>query len=185
MPRIATASSPADRSSPSWTAGIRAPHDANTPPVTKNTTSVPLKGEDTRHGLPSKTMMQPAHRGGGQTPPAPGDRGSGQTTRAPGDRGSGQTTRAPADRGGGQTTRAPGDRGGDQTTLARGDHGGGDASLAAPGDLELVRRFVNTRDLELGTEQLATPADLDAFLGVRGSTGADLDRAIACREALR
>ena len=57
--------------------------------------------------------------------------------------------------------------------------------LAAPDDLELVRAFVNTRDLELGTEQLATPADLDAFLGVAGSTAADLERAIAFREALR
>jgi predicted RNA-binding Zn ribbon-like protein len=60
-----------------------------------------------------------------------------------------------------------------------------DADLAAPGDLELVRRFVNTRDLELRTEQLATPADLDAHLGTTGSTAADLDRAIAFREALR
>ena len=57
--------------------------------------------------------------------------------------------------------------------------------LAAPGDLELVRQFVNTRDLELGTERLATPKDLDAALGVTGSTAADLERAIAFREALR
>src|SRR4051794_23472680 len=57
--------------------------------------------------------------------------------------------------------------------------------LAAPGDLELVRRFVNTRDLELGTEKLRTPADLDAWLGARGSTAADLARALAFREALR
>jgi predicted RNA-binding Zn ribbon-like protein len=57
--------------------------------------------------------------------------------------------------------------------------------LAAPGDLELVRRFVNTRDLELGTEALSTPADLDAVLGVTGSTAPDLERAVAFREALR
>src|SRR4051812_2663137 len=57
--------------------------------------------------------------------------------------------------------------------------------LAAPGDLELVRRFVNTRDLELGTENLATPGALDAFLGTTGATAADLERAIAFREALR
>ena len=31
----------------------------------------------------------------------------------------------------------------------------GDALLAAPGELELVRAFVNTRDLELGLEALA------------------------------
>jgi predicted RNA-binding Zn ribbon-like protein len=31
----------------------------------------------------------------------------------------------------------------------------GDEELAAPGDLELVRRFVNTRDLELGTDTLS------------------------------
>ena len=62
---------------------------------------------------------------------------------------------------------------------------GGDASLAAPGELDLVRRFVNTRDLELGTEWLATPGDLDSFLGTSGSTPADLERAIAFREALR
>jgi predicted RNA-binding Zn ribbon-like protein len=61
----------------------------------------------------------------------------------------------------------------------------GDMNLAAPGDLEIVRRFVNTRDLELGTERLASPADLDAFLGTTGSTAADLERAIDFREALR
>ena len=67
----------------------------------------------------------------------------------------------------------------------------GDEPLAAPGDLELVRRFVNTRDLELGTDLLATPADLDAWLrshlaeGVGGATADDLRRALALREALR
>ena len=57
--------------------------------------------------------------------------------------------------------------------------------MAAPGELELVRQFVNTRDLELGTERLATPADLDAVLSITRSTAADLERAIAFREALR
>jgi predicted RNA-binding Zn ribbon-like protein len=57
--------------------------------------------------------------------------------------------------------------------------------LAAPGDLEVIRRFVNTRDLELGTEALAAPADLDTFLGTDASTAAELERAIAFREALR
>ena len=60
-----------------------------------------------------------------------------------------------------------------------------DVELAAPGPLEIVRRFVNTRDLELGTDLLTSPADLDAFLDVRGSTAADLARAIEFREALR
>jgi predicted RNA-binding Zn ribbon-like protein len=50
----------------------------------------------------------------------------------------------------------------------------GDEQLAAPGDLEEVRRFVNTRDLELGTDTLHT------WFGP-----ADLDRAVALREAFR
>jgi predicted RNA-binding Zn ribbon-like protein len=60
-----------------------------------------------------------------------------------------------------------------------------DMDLAAPGDLERVRRFVNTRDLELRTDELRTPADLDAWLGTAGATGTELERAIAFREALR
>jgi predicted RNA-binding Zn ribbon-like protein len=43
-----------------------------------------------------------------------------------------------------------------------------DDELAAPGDLEHVRCFVNTCDLELGTELLATPDDLRDWLAVRG-----------------
>jgi predicted RNA-binding Zn ribbon-like protein len=66
----------------------------------------------------------------------------------------------------------------------------GDEELAAPGDLEHVRCFVNTRDLELGTEILATPAELDAWFAARGlpSDGADdraLERALVLREAFR
>jgi predicted RNA-binding Zn ribbon-like protein len=61
----------------------------------------------------------------------------------------------------------------------------GDDQPVAPGDLELVRAFVNTRDLELGTDALATPTDLDEFLGTTGSTASDLQEAIAFREALR
>jgi predicted RNA-binding Zn ribbon-like protein len=71
----------------------------------------------------------------------------------------------------------------------------GDEQLAAPGDLELVRRFVNTRDLELGTDLLATPADLGAWLRdevvatddavMTAATAADLRRAVELREALR
>jgi predicted RNA-binding Zn ribbon-like protein len=63
--------------------------------------------------------------------------------------------------------------------------GMGDEQLAAPGDLEQIRRFVNTRDLELGTDTLATPAALDAFFGSTGAGADDLERALALREAFR
>lgn len=58
----------------------------------------------------------------------------------------------------------------------------GDEELAAPGDLEHVRCFVNTRDLELGIERLGTQADVDRWFGGPGN---DLGRAIALREAFR
>ena len=51
----------------------------------------------------------------------------------------------------------------------------GDEELAAPGDLEHLRRFVNTRDLELDTDTL------DAWF----PAPADLERAVALREAFR
>jgi predicted RNA-binding Zn ribbon-like protein len=55
------------------------------------------------------------------------------------------------------------------------DGGMGDEELAAPGDLEHVRQFVNTRDLELGTDTLHTWFD-----------GAeDLAHATELREAFR
>src|ERR687898_3463037 len=54
----------------------------------------------------------------------------------------------------------------------------GDEQLAAPGDLEQLRRFVNTRDLELGTDTLSV------WLGGRADAG-DLRRAVALREAFR
>jgi predicted RNA-binding Zn ribbon-like protein len=51
----------------------------------------------------------------------------------------------------------------------------GDEELAAPGELEHLRRFVNTRDLELGTDTLHTWfADAGA-----------LERAVELREAFR
>lgn len=60
------------------------------------------------------------------------------------------------------------------------------------GDLRLVREFVNTRDIEAGTDALADPADLTRWLGERGllaggdAAGADdLDMAVALREAIR
>lgn len=61
----------------------------------------------------------------------------------------------------------------------------------APGELERVRRFVNTRQVGHGTERLLAPADLADWLeqeelapaGVR-VTRADLGRALELREAL-
>ena len=62
----------------------------------------------------------------------------------------------------------------------------------APGELELVREFVNTVDLDDGPELLNEPSDLVAWLVDRGlapaglrATDADLARAVAVREALR
>jgi predicted RNA-binding Zn ribbon-like protein len=55
----------------------------------------------------------------------------------------------------------------------------------APGDLERVRRFVNTADAEAGTDELADPAALAAWLGVTDAGAADLAHAVALREALR
>jgi predicted RNA-binding Zn ribbon-like protein len=62
----------------------------------------------------------------------------------------------------------------------------------APGDLELVREFVNTVDIEAGEEQLCSGAELAAWLSEHGlassglgATPADLRRARELREALR
>ena len=62
----------------------------------------------------------------------------------------------------------------------------------APGDLEVVRRFVNTHDHETGAEDLASPAALGGWLaehglGAPGATlkEADVARAHELREALR
>jgi len=76
---------------------------------------------------------------------------------------------------------------------------------AAPGRLEIVQRFVNTLDIEAGTDQLDSPAALTAWLERYGLgvgpppaaeqaprdaadaavSAADLSRAVALREALR
>lgn len=62
----------------------------------------------------------------------------------------------------------------------------------APGELELVRAFVNTLDVETDADELATPGDLGEWLTSNrllapaeeiGPGG--LERAIAVREALR
>jgi predicted RNA-binding Zn ribbon-like protein len=61
----------------------------------------------------------------------------------------------------------------------------------APGELEQVRAFVNTRDIEAGTDELTSPAALGAWLDARGLasggqiTASDLTLAIELREALR
>jgi predicted RNA-binding Zn ribbon-like protein len=63
----------------------------------------------------------------------------------------------------------------------------------APGELEHVRAFVNTIDVEQGTEQLTDPAELAAWLVAHGlgqsgglrANEADLDNAIRLRGALR
>jgi predicted RNA-binding Zn ribbon-like protein len=62
----------------------------------------------------------------------------------------------------------------------------------APGDLELLRQFINTADIEERTDEVATPAALAAWYATRGLpaagrtlTDADLARAIDLRETLR
>jgi predicted RNA-binding Zn ribbon-like protein len=66
------------------------------------------------------------------------------------------------------------------------------ASNPAPGELELVRDFVNTWDAEDDTESLSDPAALAGWLREQGllgapadATGEDLRDALAMREALR
>lgn len=62
----------------------------------------------------------------------------------------------------------------------------------APGQLELVREFVNTLDLEDETDELGTPDQLAAWLSANElapqdvrANAADLERATQLREALR
>lgn len=62
----------------------------------------------------------------------------------------------------------------------------------APGDLEAVREFVNTVDIEDGSEELSDPEALAVWLTDHGlvqtrpdATAADLRRALDVREALR
>jgi predicted RNA-binding Zn ribbon-like protein len=64
-------------------------------------------------------------------------------------------------------------------------------SNPAPGQLELVRRFVNTYDAEDGSDAVATPEDLQAWLAERELleaghrvSAAEHQRAIAVRGAL-
>jgi predicted RNA-binding Zn ribbon-like protein len=62
----------------------------------------------------------------------------------------------------------------------------------APGDLELVRRFVNTRDPEAATDDIASPAGARRWLSDHGLIArsarlgpADLRRVVDVRESLR
>jgi predicted RNA-binding Zn ribbon-like protein len=61
----------------------------------------------------------------------------------------------------------------------------------APGELELVRQFLNTIDIEDGVEEIGTPAKLAAWLGEHGLGNGyelrdnDVRRAVAMRESLR
>lgn len=59
----------------------------------------------------------------------------------------------------------------------------------APGELEFVRRFVNTLDIEAGTDELATPSEAAAWLSGRGSSvrvdRGGLEQLVEAREALR
>src|SRR5215475_3314877 len=62
----------------------------------------------------------------------------------------------------------------------------------APADLAIVQRFVNTRDIEQATDELASPAALAGWLAAAGLTPRppivqrpDLELALELREALR
>ncbi len=66
-------------------------------------------------------------------------------------------------------------------------------SAQPPVGLDLVIDFVNTRDIDAGTDELASPEQLKAWLAARGllqsdlvgPDDADLHRVISLREALR
>lgn len=69
---------------------------------------------------------------------------------------------------------------------------GADRRLAAPGELELVRDFVNTCDLEKGTDRIDAPQRLSSWMVEQGLalagltlTDEDVARARKLREALR
>jgi predicted RNA-binding Zn ribbon-like protein len=62
----------------------------------------------------------------------------------------------------------------------------------APGGLELVRSFINSADIEAGTDRFAAAAEIETWfrahdlpLGPAGITETDRERLIAFREALR
>jgi predicted RNA-binding Zn ribbon-like protein len=61
----------------------------------------------------------------------------------------------------------------------------------APGELEVVRQFLNTHDVEDGIDEIASPDALRAWLAAQGLEsgpgigGDDVQRAAAMRESLR
>ena len=65
------------------------------------------------------------------------------------------------------------------------------AKHPVPGELELVRQFLNTYDVEDDLDEIGSPADLRTWLSGHGLEAgsaigaADVERAIALREALR
>jgi predicted RNA-binding Zn ribbon-like protein len=83
-----------------------------------------------------------------------------------------------------------------ETTMpaGRGRSAGSDPGIGqAPGDLGRIQAFVNTLDVEQGTDDLATPAALESWLRQAGltkdlgrpATPSDLARAVELREAFR
>jgi predicted RNA-binding Zn ribbon-like protein len=62
---------------------------------------------------------------------------------------------------------------------------------AAPGELDLIRQFLNTNDVDEGTDEIAAPGALRAWLAERDlEAGSDLgaedvERAVGMRESLR
>ncbi len=77
---------------------------------------------------------------------------------------------------------------------SQGRAAGSDPAIGqAPGDLGRLQAFVNTLDIEQGTDDLATPAALDSWLRQAGlaegpsrpAAQRDLARAVELREALR
>jgi predicted RNA-binding Zn ribbon-like protein len=77
------------------------------------------------------------------------------------------------------------------------DDARGGAGGRAPGQLETLRAFVNTLDIEAGTDELGTPFELASWLADHGLTdhglsaadaavtAAELDLAVRMREGLR
>jgi predicted RNA-binding Zn ribbon-like protein len=67
----------------------------------------------------------------------------------------------------------------------------GNARHVAPGELEVVRQFLNTHDVEEGSDEIAAPEALHAWLAGQGLDPgghvgpADVERAVAMRESLR
>lgn len=65
------------------------------------------------------------------------------------------------------------------------------SASSAPGELELVRSFINTKDVETNSDELGSPEQLQSWLSAHGLMGdgaadeADLSRAVELREALR